>query len=130
MILLHFLNKINNPFLHQPNKQSPKPSQINLIKNVKNHLLLKKLKNTESAHHCPCVSRVAFRILVLANSERVKMERTNKLSRFFRRPVADLQVAGVLPAHRQPYCVCLARGESRRSLVAFLSSKRSGHTNR
>ena len=33
--------------------KKPTPSQINLIKNAKNHfLLLKKFKNTESAHHC------------------------------------------------------------------------------
>ena len=53
----------NNLFLHQSS-----PSEINLIKNAKNHfLLLKKFKNTESAHlcnfkichldnHCRCVS--------------------------------------------------------------------------
>ena len=42
--------QVNNLFLHQSHLKKPTPSQINLIKNAKNHfLLLKKLKNTESA---------------------------------------------------------------------------------
>ena len=42
MILLHFY-QINNLFLHQSYLKSPTPSQIDLIKNPKNQLLL--LKN-------------------------------------------------------------------------------------
>ena len=51
----------NNLFLHQSLFKKPTPSQINFIKNAKNHfLLLKKFKNSESAQprntHCVNVS--------------------------------------------------------------------------
>ena len=43
--------QVNNLFLHQSYLKSPLPDKIKFIKNVKNHfLLVKKLKNTESAH--------------------------------------------------------------------------------
>ena len=48
MIFLHFY-KVNNLFLHQSYLEKLIPSQINLIKNAKNHfLLLNKFKNTSS----------------------------------------------------------------------------------
>ena len=52
MIFCNFY-KVNNLFLHQSYLISPLTVKINLIKNAKNHfLLLKKLKNTESAQLC------------------------------------------------------------------------------
>ena len=49
MILLHFYQVVNL-FLHQSYLKSPLPDKINFIKNAKNRfLLLKKLKNTQSA---------------------------------------------------------------------------------
>ena len=48
---LHFfLYQFNNLFLHQSQFKKPTPSQINSIRNEKNHfLLLKNFKNTASA---------------------------------------------------------------------------------
>ena len=50
-----FFYHVNNLFLHQSYLKSPLPvSQINLIRNAKNHFsLLKNFKNTESAHQTP-----------------------------------------------------------------------------
>ena len=52
MIFLHFLSSWQ-PISNQSYIKKPTPSQINLMKNAKNHfLLLKKFKNTEIAQLC------------------------------------------------------------------------------
>ena len=48
-----FYHQVNTLFLHQSLFKKLTPSQINLMKNTKYHfLLLKKIKNTESAQLC------------------------------------------------------------------------------
>ena len=55
-LFFYIFYQVNSLFLHQSYFKKHTPSQINLIKNAKNHFLwLKKLKNTSSAQLCNCV---------------------------------------------------------------------------
>ena len=53
--------QVSNLFLHPVLFKKPTPSQISFIKNAKNNfLLLKNVKNTESAQLCPELEMVDF----------------------------------------------------------------------
>ena len=64
MIFVCVFLKVNNLFLHQSYFKKPTPSLIDLIKNAKNHLLMKKLKNTEIAQIF-FLCRLTYLIVVL-----------------------------------------------------------------